>query len=219
MCSLRAGINYFGTDPNYELVDKLNEFYDDYKSISPYTPNKQIWCQGSEVYIPELHNKIGLAFSSPPYFNLEDYKIGNQSYKEGTTFEMWVDNYLRPTFKNIYDYLIDDGYFIINIKDFDNIPLEQTCKDVAKECGFIFYKNEELKQSFRVVASKDSDTERIDVSQNENIYVFTKVEKKDTNLFDFKIENKEIEIREKKEHKIKEQKEEQQEIVNLVDLW
>ena len=218
MCSLRAGINYYGTDPNYLLVDKLNQFYDDYKSLSPYTPNKKIYCQGSEVFIPELENKIGLAFSSPPYFNLEDYKVGNQSYKEGTTFDDWVNDYLRPTFKNIYRYLVNDGYFIINIKDFDNIPLEQTCKDVAIECGFIFHKYEELKQSFRVVKDTSEESERKEVSQNENIYVFTKVKKDENNLFDFVIDNKQIEIREKREHKVKEQKEQEDEN-ELIDLW
>ena len=219
MSSLRCGIDYYGTDPNNLFVDKLNEFYNDYQSLRRDCPKCKIYCQGSEEFIEELENKVGVAFSSPPYFNLEDYKVGNQSYKQGMTYDNWVKSYLRPTFQNIYRYLVNDGYFIINIKDFDKIPLEQTCKDVALECGFIFHKNEELKQSFRVVKSKDSDTERIDVSQNENIYVFTKIEKKEKNLFDFNVNNDIIEIRAKKEHIVKETKEQNEDKKEFVDLW
>ena len=101
MSSLRCGINYYGTDPNYLLVDKLNEFYNDYKSLRRDCPNCKIYCQGSEDFIEELENKVGVAFSSPPYFNLEDYKVGNQSYKQGMNYDNWVNSYLRPTFKNI----------------------------------------------------------------------------------------------------------------------
>ena len=45
------------------------------------------------------------------YYNLEDYQIGEQSYKEGLSYENWKLNYLQPTFQNIYKYLIPGGYF------------------------------------------------------------------------------------------------------------
>ena len=70
-----------------------------------------------------------------------------------------------------------------------------------------------------MIKSKDSDTERIDVSQNENIYVFTKIEKKEENLFDFNINNDIIEIRAKKEHIVKEIKEQDEDRKEFVDLW
>ena len=62
------------------------------------------------------------------------------------------------------------------------------------------------------------ESERKEVSQNENIYVFTKVKKDENNLFDFVIDNKQIEIREKREHKVEEQKEQEDEN-ELIDLW
>lgn len=93
---------------------------DDYKSTVDCKTNFHIYRQGSEKFIPQLENQIGLAFSSPPYFNLEDYKIGDQSYKPGVSYDSWKENYLEPTIKNIYKYLIDDGYFAININNFNN---------------------------------------------------------------------------------------------------
>ena len=37
---------------------------------------------------------------------------------QDTSYEDWQELYLRPTFRNIKEYLIDDGYFMINIKDY-----------------------------------------------------------------------------------------------------
>ena len=108
---------------------------------------------------------MGLAFSSPPYFNFEDYKYGNQSYKEGTSYEDWKENYLRPTFKNIYKYLIEDGYFLINIKNLKKYPLVEDSLKIAQECGFIF----------KEVVPMDDNIQRPNINDYvEPILVFTK---------------------------------------------
>lgn len=148
--SLKHNINYYGIDPNNLLCDKLNELAKDWKDI--IKGNKSIVdikCQGSEIFIPEWENTIGVAFSSPPYYNLEDYKIGNQSYREGVTYEEWKENYLKPTFINIKKYLIDNGYFCINIKDLEKFPLVNDTKQIALDCGFKYYGEELLKQNKR----------------------------------------------------------------------
>lgn len=130
--AFRQGVNYFGTDPNHMLVKRLEELKD-MSNTKCYT---EIRCQGSEEFIPEWENKMGLAFSSPPYFNLENYQIGNQSYKEGMLYEEWVNNYLEPTINNIYRYLIKDGVFAININNFNGYPLVEDTIKLAKAAGF-----------------------------------------------------------------------------------
>ena len=172
--ALKNKVNYFGTDPNYLLVDKLKEFAKDYQKINWTKSGVDIRCQGSEKFIPEWEGKIGLAFSSPPYFLLEDYKIGDQSYKSGiTTYDMWLNDYLKPTMQNIYKYLTIDGYFVINIKDFDKYALEKDTVRIAQECGFELYKIEELSQSTRVSGNvANSETQLVDV--DESVYVFIK---------------------------------------------
>lgn len=83
MGALKNKCNYLGTDPNYMLCDRLKKLAVDYKETNELNRGIiQIRCQGSEEFVPEWENKVGLAFSSPPYFYLEDYKIGNQSFKE-----------------------------------------------------------------------------------------------------------------------------------------
>lgn len=137
MSSFKHNVNYFGTDPNYMLTERLEQMTKMWKETVPtVTSNVDIRTQGSEVFVPEWENTMGLAFSSPPYFNLEDYKVGDQSYKEGVSYDQWKENYFIPTLKNIYKYLIPEGLLIINVKDYKNYSLEKDTIEMAEQCGF-----------------------------------------------------------------------------------
>lgn len=166
--SLKNNVNYYGTDPNYMLVEKLKHFANDYKETTSKNTNVDIKTQGSEIFVPEWENKIGLAFSSPPYYNLEDYKVGNQSFKEGVTYEQWLQNYIVPTIKNIYKYLIPNGYFLINIKNLKEHNLANDVVDIIKSKGFKLIDIFELKQCKRYKITEGT------ININENIYVFRK---------------------------------------------
>lgn len=168
--ALKHNINYYATDPNTILIERLEQMVTDWKEAVP-SCNQQtaLWALGSEVFIPELENKVGLAFSSPPYFDLEDYKIGNQSYKDGVTYEEWKKNYLYPTLDNIKRYLVSKGVLAINIKDVNGHPL---CSDVynyvtkvlgLKDCGVEDLKNNTRIKSTGVLGDSD-----------EYIFIFTK---------------------------------------------
>lgn len=126
--------------------------------------------QGSEIFVNEWENKVGVAFSSPPYFNCESYRIGKQSYIEGvTTYDEWKNNYLFPTIDNIRRYLIDEGYFLINVKNITNkvgqrgtFNIEDDVKDYALKHGFYFICYEALKVAKRQnFIHKDSSDEKI----------------------------------------------------------
>lgn len=51
-------------------------------------------------------------------------------------YQQWLDTFLEPTIKNCYSYLIDNGYFGINVKDFDNYKLVQDTQKIAEKNGF-----------------------------------------------------------------------------------
>lgn len=167
--SLKNKVNYFGTDPNYLLVERLKNMAIDYKKANNLSRGIiDIKACGSEIFNPEWKNKFGLAFSSPPYFYLEDYKIGNQSYKEGTSYVSWKENYLRPTIHNIYIYIIDNGYFLLNINNFKNYNLIEDTKQIAIEEGFKFkeyYQLKNIKRCKSIGGVNDN---------SEKIMVFTK---------------------------------------------
>lgn len=134
--AMKHCINYYGTDPNFKLVDRLNEYAVEFQKNTLTRSTVKLYCQGSEIFIPELENKIGLAFSSPPYFYLEDYKWGNQSWKEGVSYQNWLENYLKPTLENIYRYLTDNGFLCFNINNFDKYMLVDDTKKIAESVGF-----------------------------------------------------------------------------------
>jgi len=199
--------NYYGTDPNYLLVDKLNELTNDYKDAIP-TNNSlvDIRAQGSEIFIPEWENKMGIAFSSPPYYNLEDYQIGDQSYKSGVSYESWKANYLQPTLQNIYKYLIDGGYFCINIKNFNQYHLIEDTKNMALITGFNFITIELLTNNSRNIPLGE-------VNNSEGIFIFQKP--KNT----IKKEKEEKEEKEEEKEEIKEKEEVPKLINNINDIF
>lgn len=166
--ALSHSINYFGTDPNNILCDRLLELEKDFKFVSFCKSNVKLYVQGSELFIPELHNKIGVAFSSPPYYCLEDYKIGNQSYNENISYEDWLNNYLKPTIQNIYSYLIDNGYFLININDFDKYTLVKDTISIAESVGFRLLGKHTLNNIKRCNTAGDFN------DNSEGIFVFCK---------------------------------------------
>lgn len=116
---LLSGHNYCGFDPNKTLYKKLREckkFYVDNGLIN--NQRCGLYCQGSEVYRPELANLFDVSFTSPPYFNLEKYaEDDSESTKNYDNYELWLEYFVKPTIDNTYKYLKIDGYAMINIKN------------------------------------------------------------------------------------------------------
>lgn len=166
LSALSNGIDYFGTDPNYLLCDRLYKMSYDFKNICNASSIVDIRKHGSEIFVEEWRNQFGIAFSSPPYYNLEDYRIGNQSYKIGMAYKQWLDGFMYQTIKNIYEYLIDDGYFIINIKNYQKYHLIEDVLSICERIGFTLYAKEILENNKRVGIANNS--------TNEDIFVFTK---------------------------------------------
>lgn len=171
--SLIHDVNYYGTDPNHLLVDKLNELSKDYKLNKPNSLFKidktvDIRCQGSEIFVPEWENKMGLIFSSPPYYALEDYKHGDQSYKNDTTYNEWLSGYFLGTVNNIKKYLTDDGYFLININDYSKYSLLNDTKEIIINAGFELVGYHKLNNVLRI------NSERNHNDNSELIMVFKK---------------------------------------------
>jgi len=165
--SSRKKIHYVGTDPNpdnfidelgisrYEYMakfyndncvddfsDKLTTFFDVEKQGNTY----EVFQNGSELIsnnpkFQKYKGKLDLSFTSPPYFNREQYSQDeNQSFKAYGEYEDWRDNFLRPTLTTIYEYLKNDRYILWNIADIKignstYYPLEQDSIDILEELG------------------------------------------------------------------------------------
>ena len=106
--------NYIGIDPNSETIKYLNFFNE---CIDEAVGVKGTIIQNvSEEFVP---NDIDLAFSSPPYFNLEKYSDEDtQCMVRYSTLDQWFSGYAEPTIENIYKGLNKDGIFATNIADY-----------------------------------------------------------------------------------------------------
>lgn len=116
--SLDHNIKYIATDP-FEKTYKSNiELYNFYKqNIPAFNKSVDLNNQGSEHFFKqEYENKIDLAFSSPPYFNLEKYcEDISQAYSG--TYQQFLHNYWSKTVDNIDKMLKPSGLFFLNIKE------------------------------------------------------------------------------------------------------
>lgn len=170
--ALKHNVDYYATDPNYTLIERLNQMVIDWKEAVPSCKsNTMLYAFGSENFIPTLENKVGLAFSSPPYFDLEDYKIGNQSYKVGMNYEDWKKHYLFPTLDNIKRYLIPNGVLAINIKNTNGHSLCEDVYDyVINKLELLDDGVEDLKNNTRIKSTG------ILGNSDENIFIFRKGE-------------------------------------------
>ena len=167
LSALKMRVNYYGVDPNYILIDRLNSIKNDYEDTVQAKLFADIRCAGSEQYQDDWSSKFGLAFSSPPYFGLEDYRVGAQSYKEGMKYEDWLSDYLTNTIQNIYSYLIPNGNYLINIKGYKEYPLTEDAKRISEQVGFKYQESITMKNITRPSAKEDINTD-------ESIMVFKK---------------------------------------------
>jgi hypothetical protein len=120
--ALLGGFGYVATDPNKDLFPLLYQFHD-FLLNSGYVLQDQkfhIFCQGSEVNIPQLHGAVDFVFTSPPYFDLEEYSDDTAaSTRNYRNFKAWGREYVVPTVLNIKSYLKPGACVAINIK---NLP-------------------------------------------------------------------------------------------------
>ena len=106
--------NYIGIDPNTETIKYLNYFNEILDEAVGF--KGKIIQNVSEEYQPK---DIDLAFSSPPYFNLEKYSDEEtQCMVRYRTLDEWFSGYVEPTIENIYKSLNKDGIFATNIADY-----------------------------------------------------------------------------------------------------
>jgi len=128
----------------------------------------------SEEYIPE---NIDLAFSSPPYFNLEKYSDEpTQCMNQFTTLDEWFDGYVVPTMSNIHKGLNSDGVFATNIADYKSYGnKEYKVVDrwiaTAEKLGFKHSRTIKMMLNTRPGVGNDKTKGR---EKWEGVYVFTK---------------------------------------------
>ena len=161
--------NYIGIDPNTETIANLN--YLNTLIDNPGTIIQSV----SEEYQPE---DIDLAFSSPPYFNLEKYSDEDtQCMVRYKTLDDWFEGYVVPTMENIYRGLNREGLFATNIADYKSYDRKEpyeVCErwiETARKIGFRHDGVIKMMLNTRPGVGNDRLAGR---EKYEGVYVFTK---------------------------------------------
>ena len=135
--AIKANVrSYIATEPSMKTFDGLCELANEFATNRIHY---HISKTGSENFCL-YNNSLDLCFTSPPYFDLEQYADeSTQSYVKFKNKSEWVDGFLKQTFKMCYYGLKPEKHMIINIADVKgkhNLNLEAETIRVAEEIGF-----------------------------------------------------------------------------------
>ena len=113
--------SYVATEVDPRTVEGLRTLGALIESVTGRCGAFQIVESGSEDY-DERDGDVDFVFTSPPYFDVEDYGAGSadaaaQSHVKFPTRPEWVDGYVKPTVDNIAKALRPGGRAMINISD------------------------------------------------------------------------------------------------------
>jgi len=108
----RVGVRYLGFDTNKkafeEYLNAVNEV-----CARASGPASEVRLADSTVFDPTLVGQFDLCYTSPPYFNFEEYG-GNTAHFDGCeTYEDFHAKITLPVFKNVFQYLIPGGTLAI----------------------------------------------------------------------------------------------------------
>jgi len=126
----------------------------------------------AEDVMEELEdNSYCMAFSSPPYFDVEKYSNNpNQSYLRYTTYDSWRDNFLRKILVESVRVVSDGGYVIYNVKNYKKAPIADNLCEIAVELGLELVKTYEM----RLANSEFHRKEGVPTWHTEPVFVFQK---------------------------------------------
>lgn len=169
---------YCGVEPCTETYDSLKKLGDYIEQVTGRNKIYKVIKQGSEIKLTDKENFIDFAFSSPPYFNLEKYSDEDtQCYNKYTNIEEWLENYVTPTIKNIYQYLKPNCYYAVNIADFKvgnkNIKFVDDWIKISEKIGFKFVEKIDMTLQNRRGSGFENKSKE---TKKEGIFVFKKGE-------------------------------------------
>jgi len=149
--------HYIGVEPYEELYQRLLVFSKWITSTLSQKSSSSVYNIGSEIFIPDLLEKIDISFSSPPYFNYEIYTdCDTQSYIRYPSYDEWLEKYVGETVKNIFAYTKDGGLHLVNLEDTKRIKLVEDWIEIAVSMGFKFEKIEEINTKKRTTSKNQN---------------------------------------------------------------
>ena len=117
-----TGEYYLGIDPrkeNHSIYKEQSEFYNKHLGFFEHEKKSDFICEPAEdVDLSKYENFFDIAFTSPPYFNVERYSYDDtQSWVRYKTIDEWNSQFLHKAIDNMWPTLKTGGKLCINISD------------------------------------------------------------------------------------------------------
>jgi hypothetical protein len=104
---------FYATDPSPDSVKGCNDIL---KMLHVDNSNIELIQLPYEDWnCKKLYGKVSMIITSPPYFDTEEYRGENQSYKRYPMLDKWLSDFLYVYIKQCATLLKRGGYFILNI--------------------------------------------------------------------------------------------------------
>jgi hypothetical protein len=135
--TLAAGSRYMGCEPDPRTFRGLQGILADIQRER----DAQIHEGPAEHYLQTVPSGyVDMILTSPPYYTLELYTGGDQSVKEGMSWETWVFTWLRPVILQCLRCLAPNGVSCWSVKNIKigsrKYPLADVVRDIHAEFGF-----------------------------------------------------------------------------------
>jgi hypothetical protein len=125
---------YTGYDPNLDLKRGHTAM------IAAHATTQRAVIHYEPFETAQVDGMYDFVFTSPPFFDLEDYKGGVQSIKTFPTFESWMNGFLFVMIDNAMEHLVSGGIFALYMSDYKGVGrhgktlgmTERACLRLAK---------------------------------------------------------------------------------------
>lgn len=132
-------LEYIGFDPNTSLQKSYNKIINTITSFNNSNNHYEVKPFGFEYC--NYKNYFDIVFTSPPYFNVEEYETNNneQSNIKYNTLDKWKNKFFKKYIKNCVNAVKKNGLIFIHISDNKNFKIVDFLMDEMNKYNVIKY--------------------------------------------------------------------------------
>ena len=155
----QKNITYIGADP-WKETNICNAKLGDWCEETLGRKNSyKLFCIGSERMRLSNEGIADFSFTSPPYFDLENYSDdATQCYNMFPEITKWMKGFVGPTIKNTFNILKPGAFYVVDIADFNyggkKVNYVETWKMLAQQVGFEYVGMGKMQLTSRIGANK-----------------------------------------------------------------
>jgi len=126
----KHSVRYLGFDTNKRSFDEYLHFV---REAIDGT-SAEIRLHDSTEFLPELAGQFDLCYTSPPYFNFEEYGGNTGHYQGCATYDDFHQKVSVPVLRNVYNYLVQGGTLALQLST--NKTEQKGWQQIAESVGF-----------------------------------------------------------------------------------